>query len=101
VSAKKSPLWVITYPLDNSGPDWGLQKSIVGTPKDLAKLFDLNQLPCTRLLLKGKKADRYIRRALRRSVKQTLKDERLIRIREQREQLTGSAAELQNKGQHR
>jgi hypothetical protein len=83
MSAKKAPLWVITFPLDNSGPCLGLSKSITGTPKDLAKLYDLSRLPCTMRLLKAKKAKRYIRRALRRHIKRTLKDERRIRIREQ------------------
>jgi hypothetical protein len=70
----KSDLWVLTFVVDDSDPNWEVRNSVVGKPEDLAAIVNINKLPYGARLLKGKQASRYI--------KQSLKEER----RYQREQ---------------
>lgn len=63
--SSENDLWVLTFTLDDSDPDWETRSSIVGTAEQLAKLFDLQRLPYGARLLKGKQARRYLKRGLR------------------------------------
>src|SRR5260370_39081857 len=58
-------LWVLTFTVDDSDPNWETRQTVVGTREQLAKLFDLKRLPYGARLLKGKAATRYLKRGFK------------------------------------
>jgi hypothetical protein len=53
-------LWVLTFVVDDSDPDWDECMMIVGTSEQLTAMFDLSRLPPSAQVLKGKEARDYL-----------------------------------------
>ncbi len=57
-------LWVLTRVIDGSDSDWDESVTIAGTPERIRSMFDLSRgVPFGWRLLKGKKAERFLRDA--------------------------------------
>jgi hypothetical protein len=66
VNTQESPLWILTFAYPSIDPKWELRNSIVGSPEQLASVFNLDALPDgVRLLKSNKQVKRYIRKAAR------------------------------------
>jgi hypothetical protein len=59
-------LWILTKIVDDSHPCWDTRQTVIGTPESIKRSFDLSKgVPHGWRLLRGKKARRYLHRAMK------------------------------------